>query len=92
MYLSYNAPHHRFSPQGWFEKVKAREAGISDKRAKLVALIEHWMTASGRSSTPKEKRAVRKHAHDISSNGGQVNVGGTNEAIAAENKTCTRAA
>ena len=42
MYLAYNAPHTPIQPpQDWFEKVKTREPGISDKRAKLVALIEH---------------------------------------------------
>ncbi|MEI6392307.1 MAG: sulfatase-like hydrolase/transferase [Verrucomicrobiota bacterium] len=40
--LAYNAPHDPIQPPPeWLEKVKQREPGISEKRAKLVALIEH---------------------------------------------------
>ena len=42
LYLAYNAPHDPIQPPpDWVEKVKAREPGMSDIRAKLVALIEH---------------------------------------------------
>jgi len=42
MYLAYNAPHFPVQPpEDWLLKVKAREGGISEKRAKLVAFIEH---------------------------------------------------
>lgn len=42
MYLAYNAPHFPVQPpEDWLAKVKARETGISEKRAKLVAFIEH---------------------------------------------------
>lgn len=42
LYLAYNAPHFPVTPpQEWLEKVKKREPGISEKRAKLVAFIEH---------------------------------------------------
>ena len=42
MYLAYNAPHFPVQPpQDWLEKVKAREPNLTDKRAKLVAFIEH---------------------------------------------------
>jgi len=42
LYLAYNAPHTPIQPPiEWIERVKKREPGISDKRAKLVALIEH---------------------------------------------------
>ncbi|MEW6304465.1 MAG: sulfatase-like hydrolase/transferase [Verrucomicrobiota bacterium] len=42
LYLAYNAPHDPIQPPPeWVEKVKARQPGISDIRAKLVALIEH---------------------------------------------------
>ena len=37
LYLAYNAPHTPIQPPPeWFEKVKAREKGITDQRAKLV--------------------------------------------------------
>ncbi len=42
LYLAYNAPHFPVQPpKDWLAKVKAREPGLSEKRAKLVAFIEH---------------------------------------------------
>jgi len=49
MYKAYNAPHDPVQPPAdWIQKVKSREQGISDKRAKLVALIEHMDWNIGR--------------------------------------------
>ncbi len=40
--LAYNAPHDPIQPPpDWVEQVKNRQPGITDRRAKLVALIEH---------------------------------------------------
>ena len=42
LYLAYNAPHAPIQPpKEWLDKVTAREPKISEKRAKIVALIEH---------------------------------------------------
>lgn len=42
LYLAYNAPHTPVQPpKEWLDKVKERERGISNKRAELVAFIEH---------------------------------------------------
>ncbi|MEI7828758.1 MAG: sulfatase-like hydrolase/transferase [Prolixibacteraceae bacterium] len=42
LYLAYNAPHDPIQPPvEWLTKVQKRETGISEKRARLVALIEH---------------------------------------------------
>ncbi len=42
LYLAYNAPHDPIQPpEEWLQKVKEREPGLSEKRAKLVAFIEH---------------------------------------------------
>ena len=42
LYLAYNAPHFPVQPpEEWLSKVKARENGIDETRAKLVAFIEH---------------------------------------------------
>ncbi len=42
LYLAYNAPHTPIQPpEEWLKLVKLREPGITDRRAKLVALIEH---------------------------------------------------
>lgn len=49
LFLAYNAPHHPVQPpQAWLDKVKSREGGISETRAKLVALIEHLDDGIGR--------------------------------------------
>ncbi len=42
LFLSYNAPHFPVQPPAdWLSKIKQREPGLSEKRAKLVAFIEH---------------------------------------------------
>ena len=81
MFLSYNAPHTPIQPpQDWLEKVKERESGISNKRAKLVALIEHMDHGIGKVINTLKKNGQFKNTLTIftSDNGGQVNVGGTN--------------
>lgn len=42
LYLAYNAPHNPVQPPTeWVQRVKNRNPALTDKRAKLVALIEH---------------------------------------------------
>ncbi len=42
LYLAYTAPHDPIQPpEEWLEKVRGRESGMNEKRAKIVALIEH---------------------------------------------------
>lgn len=49
LYLAYNAPHDPIQPPPeWLEKVKRREPGILEKRARLVALIEHLDSGIGK--------------------------------------------
>lgn len=49
LYLAYNAPHTPIQPpKAFLDKVKKREPGISEKRAALVALIEHMDYNIGR--------------------------------------------
>ena len=81
LYLAYNAPHTPIQPpEEWFEKVKKREKGISDKRAKLVALIEHMDEGIGKVVSALRESGIVDNTLIIftSDNGGQVNVGGTN--------------
>ena len=81
MYLAYNAPHTPIQPpNNWYKKVKSREKGISDKRAKLVALIEHLDEGIGDVVATLKKNDQYENTLIIftSDNGGQVNVGGTN--------------
>lgn len=49
LYLAYNAPHFPVQPpQKWLHRVKKREKGIDDTRAKLVAFIEHMDDGIGK--------------------------------------------
>ena len=49
LYLAYNAPHDPIQPPPeWLAKVKQREPGLSEKRARLVALIEHLDEGMGK--------------------------------------------
>lgn len=42
LYLAYNAPHFPVQPpEDWLAKVQSRAPNLSEKRAKLVAFIEH---------------------------------------------------
>ena len=79
LFLSYNAPHTPIQPpEDWYEKVKKREKGIENARAKLVALIEHMDDGIG-----KVLKAVPDKSNTIivftSDNGGQANVGARND-------------
>jgi arylsulfatase A-like enzyme len=81
LYLAYNAPHTPIQPpEEWLAKVKAREAGISDRRAKLVALIEHLDDGIGRVLATLEETGLAKNSLVIftSDNGGQIEVGANN--------------
>ncbi len=81
MYLAYNAPHTPIQPpDDWLKKVKDRESGIGDKRAKLVALIEHMDAGIGQVLTAL--RDSRQYDHTVivftSDNGGQISVAANN--------------
>ena len=81
LYLPYNAPHTPIQPpQDWLERVKAREAGITDQRAKLVALIEHMDDGIGKLLAKLDETDTAKNTLVIftSDNGGQLNVGANN--------------
>jgi len=81
LYLAYNAPHAPIQPPPeWVEKVKARQPGISDKRAKLVALIEHMDDGVGRvldalRETGLDRRTLVLFTSD---NGGDIGPGAHN--------------
>ena len=78
LYLAYNAPHTPIQPPtDWLEKVKTRETNITEKRAKLVALIEHLDHNIGRvvSSLKENGQWENTLLIFVSDNGGQLNVG-----------------
>ena len=78
LYLAYNAPHTPIQPpDDWVAKVREREPGITEQRAKLVALIEHMDHGIGRvlealRATDQEKDTLVLFTSD---NGGQLSAG-----------------
>ena len=78
LYLAFNAPHTPIQPpKSWLHRVKAREDGISHKRASLVALIEHLDAAIGSvlQTLDRTKLSENTIVAFASDNGGQLNVG-----------------
>jgi len=81
LYLAYNAPHSPIQPpKEWEEKVKNREPGISERRAKLVALIEHLDEGVGQVLAALEKNGMMDNTLIIfsSDNGGDLGPGANN--------------
>ncbi len=86
LYLAYNAPHTPIQPPAdWIKRVKNREKNISDKRAKLVALIEHMDDGIGRVIAALKNSVKRPNTLIIftSDNGGQLSVGANNGTLRA---------
>lgn len=83
LYLPYNAPHTPIQPPGeWLRKVTERESGITTRRAKLVALIEHLDAGVGRVlATLRDTRLDRNTLVIFTSdNGGDLGPGAFNGA------------
>ena len=81
LYLAYNAPHTPIQPpKDWIAKVQQRENGIGEKRAKLVALIEHMDQGIGEVLKTLEEtgQANNTLVVFVSDNGGQLNVAANN--------------
>jgi arylsulfatase A-like enzyme len=81
LYLAYNAPHVPIQPpEGSVERVQNRQPGISLKRSKLVALIEHLDDNIGRVFTALEQSGQLENTLIIflSDNGGQQDIGANN--------------
>ena len=81
LYLAYNAPHTPIQPPAdWLARVQEREPEMSEKRARLVALIEHMDHGIGQVLKALDDAG---HTDDTlvvfsSDNGGQLNVGANN--------------
>ena len=81
LYLAYNAPHFPIQPPvEWLEKVKNREKGIDEKRAKNVALVEHLDDNIGRVIDALKKSGQYENTVIIfsSDNGGHLPSGASN--------------
>ena len=86
LYLAYNAPHTPIQPpREWVERVKRREKGISDKRARLVALIEHLDQGIGKVIDALNETGLSDNTLVVftSDNGGQLSVGANNGPLRA---------
>jgi arylsulfatase A-like enzyme len=78
LFVAYNAPHTPIQPrQDWLQKVQAREPGISDKRANLVALIEQMDDGIGKILHTLDVTNQREDTLVVfvSDNGGLLRVG-----------------
>jgi arylsulfatase A-like enzyme len=81
LYLAYNAPHTPIQPpDDWLKRVKERQPGIDDRRAKLVALIEHLDDGIGKIVAALKDAGVSDDTLVIfsSDNGGQLGIGANN--------------
>ena len=81
LYLAYNAPHFPIQPpEDWLKKVKEREQGISEKRAKNVALVEHLDNGIGKVLNSLKELGLDKNTLIIfsSDNGGHLPSGASN--------------
>lgn len=83
LYLAYNAPHSPIHPpKDWLAKVQTREPGITEKRAKLVALIEHLDDGIGKVVAGLKASGQAENTLIVftSDNGGQEDCGANNGA------------
>ena len=81
LYLAYNAPHDPIQPRPeWVEIVRQREPGLSEKRAKLLALIEHLDAGIGRVLDTLERTGLAANTLVLftSDNGGVLANGANN--------------
>ncbi|GAB3033862.1 sulfatase family protein [Spirosoma pulveris] len=81
LYLAYNAPHDPIQPPtDWLARVKARQPGISEKRAKLVALIEHMDDGIGKVIQTLRAKGLYENTLIVfvSDNGGKLFDGANN--------------
>jgi len=84
LYLAFNAPHSPIQPPDeWLQRVKQRETSITDKRAAIVALIEHMDDTIGRVLTSLHDNGLADNTVVVftSDNGGSLKHGGTNGAL-----------
>jgi len=81
LYLAYNAPHDPIQPPPeWLAKVTAREPGLTEQRAKLVALIEHFDAGIGKVLDTLDRLKLADNTLVIftSDNGGSLQFGANN--------------
>lgn len=80
LYLAFNAPHSPIQPpQKWLDQVRQREPGITQKRAALVALVEHMDHVIGKVLLALKANGQSENTIVVftSDNGGSLKHGGT---------------
>ena len=78
LYLAYNAPHAPIQPPpDWLERVRRRAPGLDERRARLVALIEHLDDGIGKvlGALRANGQAGETLVIFTSDNGGQLDLG-----------------
>lgn len=81
LYLAYNAPHDPIQPpREWVDKVRQREAGIPENRAKLAALIEQMDHGIGQLLATLDRHGMAENTFVFftSDNGGVLRYGAVN--------------
>ncbi len=81
LYLAYNAPHSPIQPpEEWLEKVKKRAPDLNEKRANLVAFIEHLDHGIGQVINSLKQNNLYEKTLIVftSDNGGQLRYGANN--------------
>lgn len=81
LFLAYNAPHTPIQPpKSELDRVKQSRPQLTDKRAKLVALIEHMDQGVGRVLGALKESGLYENTLVVftSDNGGQIDVGANN--------------
>jgi arylsulfatase A-like enzyme len=81
LYLAFNAPHSPVQPPpAVLEKVRKERPNLDEKRASLVALIEHLDDAIGRVTNEIERAGIERNTLVVftSDNGGQLDLGADN--------------
>jgi len=86
LYLAYNAPHAPIQPpEEWLDRVRQRQPGIDEKRARLVAMIEHLDAGIGKVLDALKETGLGDNTLVIftSDNGGQLDLGASNGSLRA---------
>lgn len=81
LYLAYNSPHDPIQPPAeWLARVRGREPNLDERRAKLVALIEHMDDGLGQVLATLERLKLAGNTLVIftSDNGGLLPLGANN--------------
>lgn len=89
LYLAYNAPHDPVQPPAeWLERVKAREPGIDEVRANMVAFMEHLDDGIGRVLAQLDTLGLTEDTLVVfsSDNGGMLKWGANNGPWRGEKK------